>query len=583
MRTWVDRLPERFEHELAEFERRELVFELDRKQLEEQGRVVLRGAIDHKGKEVRLEVRYPDLFPYLRPEVVAPELSLGRHQHPYAGNLCLLDPSTRAWDTDETAAGLVIERVPYLLGLLEPGAEEALREAETPQGEPASVYFPAMPGNVVFVPQAALELPAEAKAGSGRIAFSVFEPPQPEVRGLLAELVEKGRNRKSRLLARAEEALLTRFGGEQLPFRWVRLPAPPTENTVEGVLAAIEEAKEGFGSPPWQAIPGGQIAITGAVFSEEVRQGEQDDSWLFAVRLRHPSGGESAHLAGGQRLSRSGLEERLPTWVRLENATVALVGLGSVGAGLTVELARAGVHELRGMDDDAVEAGTTVRWPLGLSASGRWKGGALARRIAQDYPYTNFKATIHRLGQSAGVRTARQRSEFDILDEFLGGADLAIDATAEIGVQQVLADLAAERGIPQLYVSTTEGARGGLVAGVVPGLTGCWMCLQMHLDEGTIPAPTADEAGTVQPRGCGTLTFVGAGFDILPVVAQGTRAAVSMLTDEKRLGEASRKGGDGRDDVFVYSFVGEPPAPPRWSAHPLEVHSSCPVCNAEKE
>lgn len=580
MRTWVDRFPERLERELAEFARRGLAFELDDEQLEEQGRVVLRGAIDYKGKEVRLEVRYPDLFPYLRPEVRAPELRLRRHQSPYGGNLCLLDPSTRGWDTDETAAALVAERVPYLLTLLEPGAEEELRHAETPQGEPASVYFPTMPGNVIFVPQGVIDLHTEARAGSGRIAFSIFEPPQAEVRALLAELVEKGRNRKSRVLARAEENLLARFGGEQLPFRWVRLEAPPTENTVEGALASIESVKAGFGSPPWQHIPGGQIAITGAVFPEEVRQGEIEDAWLFVVRLRNAAGEESAHLARGQRLSRSGLEERLPKWVRLGEATVALVGLGSVGGGLAMELGRAGVNELRGLDDDTVEAGTSVRWPMGITAAGRWKGGALARRIAQDYPYTDFKATIHRLGQSAAVRTARQRSELDILDDLLDGVDLVIDASAEIGVQQVVADLAAEREIPQLYVSTTEGAQGGLVARVVPGVTGCWMCLQMHLDEGTIPAPAADVAGTVQPRGCGTMTFIGAGFDILPVIAQGARVAVATLAE--KLTEAdSERDREGAEDVFVFSFAGEPPAPPEWSAHPLHPHPNCPVCHGE--
>lgn len=574
MRTWVDRFPERFDRELEEFARQGLAFELDDEQLREQGRVVLRGAIDYMGEEVRLEVRYPDLFPYLRPEVRAPGLRLRRHQHPYGRNLCLLDPSTREWDTDETAAALVAQRVPYLLALLEPGAEEELRDAETPQGEPASVYFPTMPGNVVFLPQAVFDLPTEARAGSGRFAFSVFEPPQAEVRALVAELVEKGRNRKSRVLARAEENLLKRFGGEQLPFRWVRLEAPPAENTVEGAIKAIEGAKPGFGSPPWQHIPGGQIAITGAVFPEEVRQGEIEDSWLFAVRLRNAAGEETAHLAPGQRLSRSGLEERLPEWVRLGEATVALVGLGSVGGGIAMELGRAGVSELRGLDDDTVEAGTTVRWPIGITASGRWKGGALGRRMARDYPYTDFRATIHHLGQSASVLTARQRSELDILDDLLDGADLVIDASAEIGVQQVLADLAAERRIPQLYVSTTEGAKGGLVARVVPGVTGCWMCLQMHIDEGTIPAPAAESGGTIQPRGCGTLTFVGAGFDILPVIAQGTRVAVATLAE---VGTER----DSEEDVFVFSFAGEPPAPPDWSAHPLKPHPNCPVCPAE--
>ena len=577
MRTWVERFPERLEHELADFAVRGLEFELDRDQLEEQGRVVLRGRISYAGKPVPLEVRYPDLFPYLRPEVRAPDLKLPRHQGPYNHNLCLLDPSTRDWDPHLTGAWLVAVRVPYLLSLLEPGAEEELLEAETAQGEPASAYFPVLAGTVVFVPQAALELPPDALAGSGRIAFSVFEPPQIHLRGLVAELVEKKPNRKTRILARAEASLLRRFGAQKVPFRWVRLDQPPETNTMEGIIDAIESARAGFGSPPWHAVTGGQVAVSAAVFAEEVRQGEWEDTWLFAVRVRQDDGGETAYPVPGQRLSRPDLEERLPSWVRLGGRTVSLVGLGSVGGSLSLELARSGLSELRGMDFDTVEAGTTMRWPIGLSAAGRLKVGALGRRIAQDYPYTEFTGTIHRLGQSAGTTTARQWSELDILDQFLDGADLVVDASAEIGVQQVLADEASQRGIPQLYVSTTEGAMGGLVARVIPGATGCWMCLQIRIAERSIPAPAADPRATVQPRGCGTLTFVGAGFDILPVIAQGARVAAHLLSADGDVGREERG-----DDVFVCSFREASPAPPDWSGHPLDPHPDCPVCGGRR-
>jgi hypothetical protein len=319
------------------------------------------------------------------------------------------------------------------------------------------------------------------------------------------------------------------------------------------------------------------VAVTAAVFAEEVRQGEWEDTWLFAVRVRQEGGGETAYPVPGQRLSRPDMEDRLPSWVRLGGRKVSLVGLGSVGGSLALELARAGLSELRGMDFDTVEAGTTMRWPLGLSAAGRLKAGALARRIAQDYPYTEFKPMVHRLGQSAGTTTARQLSELDILDHFLDEADLVLDASAEIGVQQVLADEASQRGIPQLYVSTTEGAMGGLVARVIPGATGCWMCLQMHISERNIPAPAADPGATVQPRGCGTLTFVGAGFDILPVIAQGARVAAHLLSADEGFQE-----GERGHDVFVYSFEEEPPAPPHWSGHQLDPHPDCPVCGGRE-
>lgn len=574
MRTWVDRFPGRLDYELDAFAERGLDFKLDEEQLAEQGRVVLTGSLTRDGEDIRLEVRYPDLFPYLRPVVFARDLQLHRHQNPYGKELCLLEPSTRAWDTDTPAAWLVAERVPYLLRLLD-ADPEYLRRAEVPQGEPISSYFEGPPGSAVFVPQAALELPAEAQSGSGRLAFSVMEPPQPELRALIAEVVEKDRRNKTTALAKADEPLLRHFGGEQVPFRWARLQHEPAANTPEAILQAIEESRAGFGSPPWQAVHGGRVAVAAAVLREEVGQGHWEDAWVFAVRVRLDSQGEAPpYLIRGRRLSRRDLEDRLPTGLRLGGSTVSLVGLGSVGSGLAFELARAGLGELRAMDPDRVEAGTTVRWLLGQSAAGRLKAGALARRIARDYPYTQFKAGTLQLGRSAVHTEARTHTEIDLLDEFLDGADLVIDATAEIGVQQVLAEMATERGIAQLYVSTTEGARGGLVARVVPGVTGCWMCLQLHLaenkDEG-IPAPPRDEAATVQPRGCSSLTFRGAGFDIAPVIAQGARVAAAMLSDQVA-------EDDGHHDVFVCAFGSDRISPPQWSAHRLTRHPKCPVC-----
>jgi molybdopterin/thiamine biosynthesis adenylyltransferase len=571
MQTWVERFPGRLEYELADFARRKLEFALDEEQLAEQGRVVLTGFLPYEGEEVRLEVRYPDLFPYLRPVVIAPDLNRDRHQDPYSKELCLLEPSTRAWDTDATGAWLVEKRVPYLLRLLD-ADPETLRRAEVPQGEPVASYFEGPPGSVVFVPQAALGIPAQAQAGSGRLAFSVGEPPRPEVRAVIAEVVEKDHNKKTKTLAKADEPLLAHFGGEQIPFRWARLPRAPDVNTPQGILEALEASRTGFGSPPWHAVHGGRIGVAAALFQEEVRQGDWEDTWVFVVQVRLDSQDERSYLIRGQRLSRHDLEDRLPVGLALGGRTVSLVGLGSVGSGLAFELARAGLGELRGMDADKVEAGTTVRWLLGQGAAGRLKVGALGRRMAGDYPYTEFKGYLHRLGQSAGHKEARVRTELDILAEFLDGADLVVDASAEIGVQQVLAELAAERGLPQLYVSTTEGAQGGLVARVVPGITGCWMCLQRHLDDNKeIPAPPRNKTATVQPRGCSTLTFRGAGFDIEPVIAQGARVAASMLSDED-------EGDDGRCDVFICAFGEGRLLPPQWSAHPLTPHPECSTC-----
>jgi len=569
MQTWVQRFPERLEHELDAFRERGLTVELDERSLELQGRVILRGSIAWRGEDVALEVVYPDSYPYLRPQVYAPGLVLDRHQNPYGGNLCLLDQSPGAWMPEETAAWLVSERVPHLLELVDAGGE-TLRAEEAPQGEPVSAYFPWLQGAVIFVPAGALAVEASATSGSGRILCRVDEPPRLRLRGLIGELIVKSRKRKVRTVASADRALAAHFRGDEVPFRWVRLESPPAAASAEGVLAAAEAAHPGIVESPRHRVGDGRVSIAGVVFKEEVRQGVYEDTWLFAVRACRPNGAEiPPYLIHSERLTPEDMGARIPTVAGLANKTVAIVGVGALGSTIALELARAQVGELRLLDHDHVETGTTVRWAGGLSAVGHLKVDVLERRIEADHPFTRCVPFRYQIGQSALVRTGRKETELDVLGRLLDGADLVIDASADLSVQQFVASMAEARDIPQLFVSATEGARGGVVAPAIPGAGGCWLCLQWHLETGSLPTPPRADTGTVQPRGCGSPTFTGTSFDLLPIAAQASRVAASML------------GGRSNGEVSVCSIpASDDGSPPVWESRPLNRHQRCPACSA---
>jgi molybdopterin/thiamine biosynthesis adenylyltransferase len=577
MASWWEHFPGRLEAELADFAERGLSFERDETLFRDGGRLLLRGNIEHGGRQVALEVLYPDLFPYFRPEVFAPDLRLERHQSPAARNLCLLDAASAAWKPHETGAWLVAERVPKLLTLFERGPE-AMRAAEVDQGEPISAYFMAaeQPGTAIFVPGAALELPREARVGSGRLCFAPEMPAQLGIRALLCELVEKpGGGRKTKLLAHADSSLAERFGGATIQMRWVRLDAPPEQLTAEGLLAAAEAAQPGFGRPPWQQGTDGEIAVTGVVLDEEVRQGIVEDAWVFAVRWRRRAGiqvEEGSYVIPGERLTPGDLGARIPRLAPLRDSTVAQVGLGALGAPLALELARNQVGALRMLEFDRVEAAQTVRWPFGLPFVGRYKLNSLASFIEQNYPFTAVERFQHRLGQTGVERQARTENEFDLLARLFDGVDLVIDASAEVRVQQLIADFARERGTTQLFLSATEGARGGQVALIVPGRGGCWFCWKLHTEAGeegrrAIALPPYDSDGRVQPRGCAFATFTGASFDLLPILAQAARAAAAALQPERP-----------SSVVWVCATPPDGVSPPAWMAYPLEIHSRCPFC-----
>lgn len=305
MTSWWDRFPGRLEHELEDFATRELKFEVDETLFRGASRLLLRGHIEHKGKPVALEIIYPDLFPYFRPEVYAPQLRLGRHQNPLLGNLCLLDRPSTAWKPHETGAWLIAERVPLLLSLLEAGPE-AIRTGEAPQGEPVSVYFQGPPGTTIIVPEAALALDDQLRVGSGKLRFGLDMPPQLSIRALLYELTVRTHGQKTKIIAQAEEPLQRRFGGEEAHLRWVRLDGPPPGFDAEAIFAAAEAVQPGFGQPPWQRGADGEFAITGVVFGEEVRQGVIEDGWLFAVRWQRTVGkmlNQGSYALRGERLT----------------------------------------------------------------------------------------------------------------------------------------------------------------------------------------------------------------------------------------------------------------------------------------
>ncbi len=278
------------------------------------------------------------------------------------------------------------------------------------------------------------------------------------------------------------------------------------------------------------------------------------------------------YFARACRAAPSDLSVRIPQLAPLAGHTAALFGLGALGAPLAIELARCGIGELRILDQDFVEPATVVRWPLGLPAAGLAKAEALANFIGSHYPFTTVKA----LSYSIGAAPADDPGE-DPLEEMVEGASILIDATAEVGIQHFLSDMAAAKGLPFLLLDASYGAWGGTICRVRPGITaGCWMCFRHAIMEGTIPDAPADPNGEVQPVGCADPTFTGASFDLGMISLQAARLVVSTLCSQASGGYPAIDA-----DVIVAALHtgGEPLAAPAFTAFPLNAHPECKRCN----
>ncbi len=267
---------------------------------------------------------------------------------------------------------------------------------------------------------------------------------------------------------------------------------------------------------------------------------------------------------------------RSPELRCLRGKTIAIFGTGCLGAPSAVELARAGIGELRLLDHDRVDPGTIGRWPLGMSAVGLCKVDALADFVRRNYPGTNVVPMAHRIG---GIRMGMEgeRSDSEVMEEMTAGVSVIYDATAEIGVQHYLASTAAAKGIAYVGVSGTYGGWGGKIVCIRPGQTaGCWMCCRWAFDDGTIAEPPSDPDGQIQARGCGDVTFTGAGFDMTQVALTGVRTAVSVLCE-------GEEGGYPRMawDVTTVALRDESGAAiaPKYAQHSLGKHPKCSQCS----
>jgi molybdopterin/thiamine biosynthesis adenylyltransferase len=262
---------------------------------------------------------------------------------------------------------------------------------------------------------------------------------------------------------------------------------------------------------------------------------------------------------------------RIPTLAPLAKHTVAVFGLGSLGAPAAIELARGGLGELRILDRDYVEAGPIVRWPLGLQVVGDGKAEAVAGFIRNHYPYTVVRHWNHHIG----VPHSEPPSDGQVFEEMLAGTSLVLDATAEFDIQRLLSRTALERRIPYVAVVAKPGSWGGMVFRQLPGRA-CWHCLLQAQDDGRVPHPPASSESGPQARGCSDVTFTGTGFDMATLSLDAVRSVVGTLSGPD--------GGYpvGAWNVAIISFREDDGSviPPKWDVFQLERDPACAVCGS---
>ena len=571
MKPWWERFPGVYEEEIAGLDELGIPYERDEAAWAEGVlRFHLRPEVD--GREVELVATYPDLYPYFRFQVRAPsENQLIRHREPFGGVLCLIGRGGDNWEVDDRLAWFVENQVPKVLRLGAEGADaDELEEGEEHQGEPFSEYYPYL-DEALLVIDSSWDLTAGGSEGALTLSLEARE--DGVVRGVVSDVrTDQGESLGS---YPQTSALFTRT----VQARWFRMPEAIAEEDAERAFSLLVSTHGSARQSRPTRLGPFTVEVYGVVFPEEVAWRRHSDGWLFIVRVQ-PSKQPKQRRPPAQfyfaRAGRGGPEDlgqRIPLLGSLKEKTVAVMGLGGLGGPSALEFARSQVGHLRLCDQDFVDPGATVRWPLGIAASGVAKA-RLASFIEQQWPFVSVEGFRHRLGDFP--RGPTDRRDIDFVDSFLEDADLIYDASADVGVQYFLSQQARERGIGYVGVDATVGGWGGKIVRVSPGLTkGCWLCSRAMFYAQDMDLPPADPDGDFQATGCADVTFTGSSYELLPLVAEGLRVAVGTLC-------AAETGSypNPEWDVGVLHLRSESgkPIPPRWDARALDVHPDCPDC-----
>lgn len=577
MPRWWDRYPERFEWELEALRLAGIPFNLDQDALVA-GIARLTVTVTIDGEQHELLVTFPDLYPYFRFEVRAPNLTLDHHQNPFTRQLCVLGRASETWDTSDSVASILVEQVAKVIAANRADAAGDEFAEEERQAEPASEYFPYVPHSIVLV-DGAWKIEHSVKSGKMTLGFNELDDKQRPAK-LLRCAVLRVQSDSGEELARADSRVVSRYPWTHTA-RWVRaekLPLLADAGAFFEAAQALDPRHKNNGPIP---VEGGELRVVGVLFPEETGYRQIGEGWLFAVEFlgqRTKKRQEHGYyFARPVRGGPSDFLDRAPELRSLQEERIAVFGLGCLGAPSALEFARSGIGEIALLDGDHVEFSTAVRWPFGLGYAGRLKAQTLALAIEEHYPYTRVEWLNHQLG---GTRHSadRERSDEEAMSIMLERTSLIYDASADAGLQYYLADTARQRNIPYVGVAGKQGGWGGYVVRLVPGVTeGCWMCLQ-HLWGEHFPLPSAASTPFIQPVGCGSPTFLAAGFDMTQLALHGVRMAVSVLTSG-----SDPRYPEGDWDLLVWSTrdANGAPIPPTAAVHQLPRYSGCSVCGVK--
>lgn len=271
----------------------------------------------------------------------------------------------------------------------------------------------------------------------------------------------------------------------------------------------------------------------------------------------------------------------------LVDKRVLIVGLGSFGSQISIELAKAGVGSFALMDFDRVELHNLSRHTATVSDLGRLKTNVIEEAILGKNPYAKvekFPVDINK--------------DLELMYEEVEKADLVICATDNNTSRFNLSKALVEKGKVGIFGRAITRAEGGDVFRYRPGGP-CYCCLigegNLQQEEITnVESARRDGriAAYVSPEDADAMVQVGLSSDIEPICNMMVKLALVELSKDAETGLASLQ------DEFAYDYYmwanrrerhyhnwkpfaapGNLPTILKWYGVKVAKEDACPICS----
>lgn len=170
---------------------------------------------------------------------------------------------------------------------------------------------------------------------------------------------------------------------------------------------------------------------------------------------------------------------------KLQQARVAMVGAGGLGAPAAFYLAAAGIGHLRLVDDDIVDRSNLQRQVLHVDAG-----------VGVEAKVDSARTRLLALNPSIEVEAVRARVDAGNIDALIADADVVIDGADNFPARHVINDACLRLAKPMVYgaVQRFDGQASVFDAGRRHGTAPCYRCL---FPEAPTDVPNCAEAGVL--------------------------------------------------------------------------------------